>query len=91
MNQISEINQCQVVSSLSPAKASAITSAEKTENTRNLIALVFIISYLALLITLIILSAFFNLDKESAKDYLLAIGTPLGFIIGYYFKVTSNG
>ncbi len=83
--------KCQVVQTLSPARKSAITNAERTENTRNLIALVFIVSYLGLLIFLIILSAFFDLEKESAKDYLLAIGTPLGFIIGYYFKVTSKG
>ena len=84
-------NKCQVVQNILPVKKSAITSAQKTENTRNLIALVFIISYLALLVFLIILSAFYQLEKESAKDYLLAIGTPLGFIIGYYFKVTSKG
>ena len=56
--------------------------------TRNLIALVFIVSYLALLIILITLSAFFGLSEQAAKDYLLAIGTPLGFIIGFYFKST---
>lgn len=80
----------QVIETLDPAKKSAITAAEKTENTRNLIALVFIISYLALLIFLIILSAFYGLKEQTAKDYLLAIGTPLGFIIGYYFKTTSK-
>jgi hypothetical protein len=83
-------SQCQVVKVLSPARKSAITNAERTENTRNLIALVFIVSYLALLIFLILLSSFFGLEKESAKDYLLAIGTPLGFIIGYYFKISST-
>ena len=80
----------QVIETLNPAQRTAITLAEKTENTRNVIALVFIISYLALLITLIILSTFHNLSEQTSKDFLLAIGTPLGFIIGFYFKTTST-
>ena len=84
------IKKSQVFDTLSPARESAISNAAKTENTRNLIALVFIVSYLALLVFLIVLSAFFNLSADSAKDYLLAIGTPLGFIIGYYFKTTGR-
>lgn len=76
----------QVLEWLSPAKKSAFTLAERTGNTRNLIALIFILSYLGLLLFLIILSAFFNLNEQASKDFLLAIGTPLGFIIGFYFK-----
>ncbi len=84
------VKKYQTFDTLSPARESAIINAGKTENTRNLIALVFIISYLVLLVFLILLSAFFNLSEDAAKDYLLAIGTPLGFIIGYYFKTTSR-
>lgn len=76
----------QTFESVSPAKKSAITRAERTENTRNMIALIFILSYLALLLILIVLSTFFALDETASKDYLLAIGTPLGFIVGFYFK-----
>ena len=32
------------------------------------------------------MSATNELPQDSAKDYLLAIGSPLGFIIGFYFK-----
>ncbi len=46
MTAISKNKECQVVTSLTPAREAAITNAEKTENTRNIIALVFIISYL---------------------------------------------
>lgn len=80
----------QVFDSLSPAVESAIKTQEKAANTRNLIALVFIGSYLTLLLLMIILSAFFDLKEQATKDYLFAIGTPLGFIIGFYFKSSSK-
>ncbi len=83
-------NNSQILETLSPARKSAMTLAERTGNTRNLIALIFILSYLGLLLLLIILSSFFSLNEQAAKDYLLAIGTPLGFIIGFYFKTTSR-
>lgn len=69
---------------------SGVKRAEKQENTRSIIALVFVIGYLALLLILIILSTFKKLPSDAAKDYLLAVGSPLGFIIGFYFKTTSN-
>ena len=83
-------SNAQVFEWLSPAKKSALILAERTGNTRNLIALVFILSYLFLLLFLIVLSAFFSLNEQAAKDYLLAIGTPLGFIIGFYFKSNTR-
>ncbi len=80
----------QIFDTIVPAQKTAITRNERTENTRNIIALVFIASYLFLLLLLISLSAFFQLSEQVAKDYLLAIGTPLGFILGYYFKTTGR-
>lgn len=67
--------------SLSPIHRSKIKRAEKQEDTRSLIANIFVIGYLIVIVGLIILSTFFKLGSESAKDYLLAIGSPLGFII----------
>ena len=60
--------------------------AEKQENTRSYIALGFVGGYLAIVVLLIILTAYKKLDENTAKDYLIAIGTQLGFIIGFYFK-----
>lgn len=64
---------------------------EVQEDTRSTIARIFICSYLAIVVLLIMLSTFFNLKAEVSKDFLLAIGTPLGFIIGYYFKSLDSG
>ncbi len=80
----------QVIEAFAPAEKSAIVKGERTEVTRNLIAVVFISSYLVLLMLLIGLSAFSKLPENVSKDYLLAIGTPLGFILGYYFKSSKN-
>lgn len=73
-------------SELTPFEQSAIDRAEKQEHTRSKIALIFIWAYLIIITTLIILNTFADLSSELTKDYLLAIGSPLGFIIGYYFK-----
>lgn len=64
---------------------------EVQEDTRSKIAKIFICSYLAIIVLLIILATFFNLKADVSKDFLLAIGTPLGFIIGYYFKSLESG
>lgn len=74
------------VNDFGPAEQSAITRKEKQEETRSKIALYFILGYLIIITGLIFLSTFYRLPAESVKDYLLTIGSPLGFIIGYYFK-----
>lgn len=76
--------------SFSPVEKSSIKRAEKREDTRSRIATIFIFGYLFVIGVLILLSTFFKLPPENAKDYLLAIGSPLGFIIGYYFKSASS-
>lgn len=74
------------IENLSQVDQSQIKRAEKQEGTRSFIANVFVVSYLGILVLLILLSTFKKLPTDSAKDYLLAIGSPLGFIIGFYFK-----
>lgn len=77
---------------ISPIEESTIKRAEKREGTRSTIALVFVAAYFGVIVGLIILTTFFNLPSDVAKDYLLAIGSSLGFILGYYFKSgTSRG
>ncbi len=74
-----------------PDETEAITRiAEKQEDTRTRIAQFFVVGYLALIFTLIIFSTFFKLPAEGVKDYLLAISSPLGFIIGFYFKANQQ-
>jgi len=65
---------------------SVLRLAEKQEDTRTRIAVFFVAGYLLLILLLIILSTFFALPADNVKDFLLAIGSPLGFIIGFYFK-----
>lgn len=78
------------VDNLSPIDLSQIKRAEKQEDTRSRIANIFIYGYLFLLFLLILLSAIDKLPSDTAKDYLLAIGSPLGFIIGFYFKSSDK-
>lgn len=70
----------------SPIDQSAIKRAEKRESTRSTIALVFICGWIGIIALLVLLTTFFRLSPETAKDYLLAIGSPLGFITAFYFK-----
>lgn len=69
-----------------PAEEPTLQIAQRQESTRSGIAVIFIVAYLFIVLVLIFLTTFFNLPGESVKDFLLAIGSPLGFIIGYYFK-----
>lgn len=69
---------------------SGVKRAEKQESTRSIIALVFVIGYLFITLVLIFFSAFKQLTADTAKDYLLALGTGLGFIIGFYFKANHH-
>lgn len=72
--------------SASPVEESTIKRAEKREDTRSQIAMFYIGGYLAILALLLLALTFFKLSSDISKDFLLAIGSPLGFIIGYYFK-----
>ena len=65
---------------------SGVKRAEKQEDTRSVIAIGFVIGYAVVISVLITLSAFHLIDTNTVKDFLLAIGSPLGFIIGFYFK-----
>lgn len=76
--------------SFSPVQQSSIKRAEKREDTRSRIATIFVIGYFLAIACLLIFSTFFTLASETAKDYLLSIGSSLGFIIGYYFKSAAN-
>jgi len=75
---------------LSTPKESGLKIAQEQENTRSRFALIFIWGYLLIIFILILLTTFSNLSSDSTKDFLLAIGTPLGFIVGYYFKSASS-
>jgi hypothetical protein len=79
-----------IYNDLSSANQSSISREEKQEDTRSTIARVFIFAYILIIAGLILLSTFFKLDGNTSKDYLLAISSPLGFIIGYYFKSGSK-
>lgn len=70
------------------ARASSLI--QKREDTRSSIAKIFIIGYLSIVILLIAASTLAKLAPTDAKDYLLAISSPLGFVIGYYFKSVSE-
>lgn len=72
---------------------------EHKDKTRSKIALIFVCCFFALLIFTFIFVIIYNgwiirnnilLDPLNPKDLLLvitgAIGTPLGFVVGYYFK-----
>lgn len=63
---------------------------QKREDTRSSIAKIFITGYLCIIILLIAATTLAKLAPDVAKDYLLAISSPLGFVIGYYFKSVSD-
>ncbi len=73
---------------------SAVARAEKREDTRSKIALYYVMGYLALVGATLILFWIRNLQVNDLRDLLLALSGilsgPLGFIIGYYFKSTSE-
>lgn len=78
------------IENLSAIDLSQIKRSEKQEDTRSLIANIFVIGYLSAVGVLIILATFAKLTSDTVKDFLLAIGSPLGFIIGFYFKSTKD-
>lgn len=69
---------------------SAIKRAEKREDTRSKIAERYIWGYIGIVILLVIMVTLAHLSGDASKDFLLAIGSPLGFIIGFYFKSTDK-
>ena len=73
---------------------STIRRAEKREGTRSSIALFYVIGYLVIIAGVLIMAAVKNYTINDNKDMLLAISGilsgPLGFIIGYYFKVANK-
>lgn len=83
-------SQKKTVESLSATDQSSIRRLEKQEDTRSRIANIFVCGYLAVLGLLILLSAFHKMTTDSTKDFLLAVGSPLGFIIGFYFKSSEK-
>lgn len=74
------------INSSSLTEQSAVRRSEKQEDTRSQIATHYIWAYIGVIILLLIATTFFRLPTENVKDFLLAMGSPLGFIIGYYFK-----
>ncbi len=60
------------------------------ESTRSRFALIFIWGFLMIIFILILLTTFAGLASDSTKDFLLAVSSPLGFIVGYYFKSTPE-
>lgn len=55
------------------------------ETTRSTIAMTFLYGYLALILLLLLLATFAKLPMDMVKDFLLALGGPFGFVIGFYF------
>lgn len=70
---------------------SAITRAEKREDTRSKIALCYVVGYLGLVLVILIRGWWIGIGD--LKDLLVTISGilsgPLGFIVGYYFKSES--
>ncbi len=64
--------------------------ANKREDTRSTIALVYVIGYLLIVAGVLVIGVTKKFELSGYKDLLLAISGilsgPLGFIIGYYFK-----
>lgn len=73
---------------------SALSRAEKREDTRSKIALYYVIGFLVVIGLALFLFWAKNLEVSDLRDLLLALSGimsgPLGFIIGYYFKSHAN-
>lgn len=92
-------NKQQKIEELTPSGSSQISDHSeqmdsKRETTRSSIAMIYVLAYLAIIAGALILGAFKNYTITDNKDILLAISGilsgPLGFIIGYYFKASSE-
>ena len=64
--------------------------ANKREDTRSTIALVYVIGFLTITASVLLIGTILKIELGGYKDLLLAVSGvlsgPLGFIIGYYFK-----
>jgi len=73
---------------------SALSRAEKREDTRSKIALYYVVGFLFLILGALLLFWVRQLAVNDLRDLLLALSGilsgPLGFIIGYYFKSHSE-
>jgi len=73
---------------------SVLSRAEKREGTRSQIALYYVVGFLLLIGSALLLFSLRDLTVNDLRDLLLALSGilsgPLGFIIGYYFKSESN-
>lgn len=80
----------QVLEEAPPEVMSALTRAEKREDTRSKIALYYVMGYLLLILLALAIFTWRLLTVNDLRDMLLALSGvlsgPLGFIIGYYFK-----
>ncbi len=75
---------------LNAVDQSQIKRAEKQEDTRSFIANLFVIGYFIVLLILIGLSAWGKISTTVTQNFLIAIGSPFGFIIGFYFKSSDK-
>lgn len=68
----------------------AESRANKREGTRSWIALVYVVGYLLIVASVLVIGVSTKFELSGYKDLLLAVSGilsgPLGFIIGYYFK-----
>lgn len=84
----------QVLEDAPPDLRSTLKRAEKREDTRSKIALYYVLGFLVLIFSALILFYIRNLVVNDLRDLLLALSGilsgPLGFIIGYYFKSHSS-
>lgn len=64
--------------------------ADRREGTRSYIALAYVIGYLLIVASVLLIGVTTKFELSGYKDLLLAVSGilsgPLGFIIGYYFK-----
>ena len=67
---------------------------KKRENTRSYIAMIYVVAYLFIIGSSLIFGLLNNSSVDDNRDILLAISGilsgPLGFIIGYYFKASTE-
>ncbi len=77
-----------------PPAQRAFKLSEHREHTRSKIALYYVLGYLFIIIMVIWLGLWTKFTVTDYKDMLLAISGilsgPLGFIIGFYFKVQGD-
>lgn len=68
--------------------------ANKREGTRSQIALYYVLGFLFIICMCFVVSGFEKLNINDTRDLLVSVSGilsgPLGFIIGYYFKSSSD-